>query len=145
MLSSVRDRRATFRMLTSVINRNPKKCNKVSFSTVRRSLIKSGMNGRIAVRKPWLLPENIEKRFKFAKLHEHCTIEDWHQVLFSDETKLGLFGTNRRITVRGRAGERPCLLPTFKFGGGSIMIWGCISAYGVGDIKLTECKLNQQG
>lgn len=47
--------------------------------------------------------------------------------------------------VRRRAGEAflpECISPTVKHGGGSIMIWGCMTAQGVGEIHLCDGRMN---
>ncbi|XP_034562833.1 uncharacterized protein LOC117829315 [Notolabrus celidotus] len=48
--------------------------------------------------------------------------------------------------VRRRPGEayKPqCFAPTVKFGGGSVMIWGCFSKAGIGQMRLCQGRLNQ--
>ena len=58
-------------------------------------------------------------------------------MLWIDESKFELFGTNQRVYVRRRTGERlidNCISPTVKHGGGNIMVWGSISGGGVGDL-----------
>ena len=92
-LLSLRDRRKTVPHITSEFNisRN----TPVSASTIRRSLQQSGLNGRVAAKKPLLRPQNGMKRLKFAR--EHL---DWARVFFTDESKFQLFGTNRRVFVR---------------------------------------------
>ena len=42
----------------------------VHASTVRRSLIKSGLKGCVAIKKPLLRKGNKEKRLKFAREHK---------------------------------------------------------------------------
>lgn len=47
--------------------------------------------------------------------------------------------------VRRRPGEAfhpDCIVPTVKHGGGSIMVWGCMSAAGTGDVYLCEGRMN---
>ena len=53
------------------------------------------------------------------------------------KSKFEQFGNMRRVYVRRREGERyknECLLPTVKHRGGSITVWGAISASGTGDL-----------
>jgi hypothetical protein len=108
--------------------------NKISLSSVRRSFQSFGMNGRVACKKPLLRKANIRKRLEFAKQHLNWSEDQWNQVLFTDETKLEVFGIHRRVFLRRKAGERyrnECLVPTVKFGGGSVMCWGAICSKGV--------------
>ena len=49
--------------------------------------------------------------------------------------------------MRRRVGERwknECLRPSVKHGGGSVLVWGCISASGVGDIVRIEGIMNAE-
>jgi transposase len=131
-LLSKRNRRKTLPVLTEELNLAVDV--PVSLSTVRRSLLSYGMNGRVACKKPLLRKANIRKRLKFAREHVNWTAKQWNNVLFTDETKVEIFGTHRRTFVRRAAGERfknECLVPTVKFGGGSVLCWGAISSKGV--------------
>ena len=47
-----------------------------------------------------------------------------NKILWSDETKLELFGLNAKRHIWRKSGT----IPTVKLGGGSIMLWGCCSA-----------------
>ena len=115
--------------------------------TTRRSLIRSGLKGRVAAKKPFLRKGNRQKRLVYAKNHKNWTENQWQKVLWSDESKFEIFGSNRRQYVRRRAGERynsECLQPSVKHGGGSVMVWGCISANGVGDLVKIEGIMNAE-
>ena len=68
--------------------------NLVHASTVRRSLIKSGLKGCVAIKKPLLRKGNKEKRLKFAREHKEWQKNQWDKVLFTDESKFQIFGTN---------------------------------------------------
>jgi transposase len=113
----------------------------ISLTTVKRRLREKGMIGRIAVKKPLLRTVNKQKRLDFAKEHIDWTIEQWKSVLWTDESKFQLFGSNRRQYVRRKPNERyipQCVLPTVKHGGGSVMVWGCFSYGGVGELVKVE-------
>lgn len=144
-LLSIRDRRKTLPAITSEFNSGRQL--QVSHSTIRRSLLKWGLVGRVAARKPLLRKQNIRKRLAFARKHVNWTKSQWKKVLFTDESKFELFGTKRRTFVRRLAGERfrkECLTPTVKHGGGSIMVWGGICVNGKTKLKKIEGIMDQK-
>jgi transposase len=109
----------------------------ISVRTVRRRLIRFGLHGRIARKKPFVSLRNRQRRLQFARAHLHWTRNDWSRVLWSDESKFQRFGSDGRTYVRRRPGEefdRKCLKPTVKGGGGSVMVWGAFSRNGMGPI-----------
>lgn len=143
-LSSMRDRRKTAAQLAEEFNMGRKLA--VSRKIVYRALSRCGLHGRVAAKKPLLRKVNIRKRLRFAKEHVDWTIEQWHQVLWTDESKIEFFGGKRRVYVRRRTGERfksYCLVPTVKFGGGSLMVWAAISANGAAPLKRIKGIMDQ--
>lgn len=73
------------------------------------------------------------KRLNFARRYLHWTVEDWSKVVWSDETKINRFGSDGDRWV-WKSGSNPDgvlsdreITPTYKFGGGSLMMWGCIT------------------
>lgn len=143
----LRNRGKTIEALTKELNLSFK--SPVSCSTVRRVLIgKWNLCGRVAARKPFLRKANKVKRLKWAKKHVNWTFEQWCRVLWTDESKFELFGTNKRVMIRRRPGERfksECLLPTVKHGGGSVMIWGAMCGNGTAPLKRITQTLNKEG
>lgn len=60
---------------------------------------------------------------------------------------LQLYGTAGATYVRRRKTEEyhpKCVVPTIKHGGGSIMVWGCMGANGVGEIVVCEGHMNTE-
>ena len=60
-----------------------------------------------------------------------------NKILWSDETKIELFGLN----VKRHLWRKPGTIPTVKHGGG-IMLWGCFSAPGTGRLFRIDGKMN---
>lgn len=49
--------------------------------------------------------------------------------------------------MRRRVGEayaKDCVVPTVKFGGGSVMIWGCMASAGTGELFICEGRMNSE-
>ncbi len=64
----------------------------------------------------------------------------WNHVLWSDETKINLFGSDGVKCVWRQPGEEyKC---SVKHGGGSVMVWGCMSAAGTGELQFIEGNMN---
>ncbi len=63
-------------------------------------------------------------RKQFAEDKQTKDMDYWNHVLWSDETKLNLFGSDGVKRVWRQPGEEykdKCVLPTVKRGGGSVM------------------------
>lgn len=54
--------------------------DKISTRTTRRILSEAGMKTYRAVKKPFLSAKHKSGRLRWAKLHQHWTIEDWKKV-----------------------------------------------------------------
>ncbi|CAH2087759.1 unnamed protein product [Euphydryas editha] len=72
----------------------------ISVSVVMERLQKAGLNGRISTKKPLLRRGNRKERLEWARVHKDWTVENWKQVLWTDESKFEIFGQKRRIYVR---------------------------------------------
>ncbi len=85
-------------------------------------------------RVPLLKKAHVQARLKFASDSE----ENWVKVLWSDETKIQLFVINTTRLVwrrrRNAAYDPKNTIPTVKHGGGNIMLWGCFSVKGTGQL-----------
>lgn len=107
--------------------------------TTIRSLMKDGgLKGYVKRNKPLLTKKHRKARLRFARDHENWTVEDWKQVMFSDEVLFTRVSTSGREFYYKRPGDQT-IRPhhtrrTVQGGGGKIFIWGCITSYGVGDL-----------
>lgn len=117
-----------------------------SVSTIRRRLVCAGLRARRAAKKPLLTAEHRRKRRAFAAKYRTWTINQWKKVLWSDESTFQVFCGGSAGVVRRREGERfhpACIIPTVKHGGGSLMVWGCMSGHGVGQLYRCTGTMNQ--
>ncbi len=84
-------------------------------------------------------------RKQFTEDKQTKDMDYWNHVLWSDETKINLFGSDGVKRVWWQPGEEykdKCVLSTVKHGGGGVMIWGCMSAAGTGELQFIEGTMN---
>lgn len=103
--------------------------------TFRNILREAGLKSSVKIKKPKLCRQHIKARYDFAIQHKDWTEVDWARVIFSDETKINRLGSDGRRWVWKRTNKvlsQHDVKETQKFGGGSLMFWGCISVNGAG-------------
>lgn len=76
----------------------------ISARTVRRRLVESKLPSRSPRKVPMLSKKNIKRRMMFASEHKMWSgdqgIKKWRNILWSDECKFNLFGSDSRHNVR---------------------------------------------
>jgi hypothetical protein len=67
----------------------------------------------MAGKKPFISVINRKKRLEFSKMHLNKPKEFWYNVIWSDESKFNIFGTEQ-------------------------MVWGCMAASGIGNLTFVD-------
>ena len=108
---------------------------KISAQTVRNILKQNGLVARVKKKRPLLSKRNRKLRLEFAQKYSQWTVSDWKKIIFSDETKINRLGSDGRKWIWKKKNASLTdreVIPTLKFGGGSLMLWGCFLYSGVG-------------
>ena len=103
----------------------------LSREVIRKILRKRGYKKTKPTRKPGLTQAMREARLHFAKRYEHWTIEDWKQVIWTDETSVVLGHRRGGYRVWRRSNEafsKTCVRERWK-GNSEFMFWGCFTYY----------------
>ncbi|KAG1317667.1 hypothetical protein G6F62_012759 [Rhizopus arrhizus] len=84
---------------------------------------------------------------KFFPNRQRGLGDDWRRVVFSDETKVNVWGSDgcKYYWSRPEDPLKPHHIDvTVKHGGGSLMMWGCMTHEGPGKVKLSQaCAFEQ--
>ncbi|KAG1388229.1 hypothetical protein G6F60_013795 [Rhizopus arrhizus] len=86
----------------------------------------------------------MKERYEFARAHLSWTIDDWKKVVFSDETKVNRIGSDG-LQWTWTNGDKLKVFQVqhiIKHGGGSLMLWGCLTWYGVGYLSNIKGSVN---
>ncbi|KAK3553354.1 hypothetical protein QTP70_002432 [Hemibagrus guttatus] len=113
--------------------------------TIRKRLGKNGLHGRVPRRKPLLSKKNIKACLSFARKHPDDPQDFWGNTLWTDERKMELFGRSVSHYVwrkSNTAFQKKNIIPTVKYGGGSVMVWGCFAASGPGRLAVINRTMN---
>ncbi|KAG1445021.1 hypothetical protein G6F55_012115 [Rhizopus delemar] len=105
------------------------------------TLRKAGLGVIEKPKKPLLSAKNIRNRLSWCIAHSDFTVGDWRGVIWSDETKINRFNSDRCTWAWIRSGESlksHHVKIAVKHGGCNNMLWSAITYAGVGWI----CKIN---
>lgn len=117
---------------------------RISSRTIRNRLRRHNIRPRRPAIRPVLLQRHRVARLAWARRHLRFRIRDWADVLFTDESRFHLDSSDRRCRVYRRPGERysdPCVLQRRAFGGGSVMVWGGMTANGRTQLQIINGNL----
>lgn len=101
----------------------------VSRETVRRILKNAGFKKSKPTKKPGLTQAMKNRRYEWCKEHENWTLEDWKNVIWTDETSVLLNSRKGGYRVWRTSKERfdrTCVRPRWK-GFSEFMFWGSFS------------------
>ncbi len=79
--------------------------------------------------------KNRKRRLQFIQAHQNWTIEDWKNVVWSDESRFLLRHSDGRVRIWRKEHESMdpfCLVSTVQPGGGGVMVWGIFSWHTLG-------------
>jgi transposase len=116
--------------------------------TVKRNLQQQGVKAYVQQRRPELKPNHVRDRLAFARAHIHWTVDDWKRVMFTDESvfsRVGSFGRKYYYSSHEHKRLSPHQVrSTPQAGGGKMMVWGCITFFGPGDLSRIKGTLNSE-
>jgi transposase len=96
-------------------------------------------------KKPFLKRRHKDFRLKFAQASHVAPSSAWNCILWSDESKFNICGSDGRAKVWRKPGQElqeDCVQKTVKHGGGSVMVWGAMGAGGVGELVFIDGIMN---
>ncbi len=76
------------------------------------------------------------------------TPEHWYIIVFSDESRFNLGFNDGRVHLwrqNGQAMEPENIAQVCRQGSCSVMLWGCITYEGVGELVVVDGNLNAEG
>lgn len=101
---------------------------RAGYSMVRQNLAEIGYHGRLRHEKPLPTAAHVKCRAAWATAHKGWSEQDWLRVVFSDESKFNLFGSDgKQYCWRWPRVEDWNVKKKVKHSGGSLQVWGCLT------------------
>ncbi|GFV69171.1 transposable element Tcb2 transposase [Trichonephila clavipes] len=127
----------------NIVNELLSSCNvSVSAQTVRNVLHSAGLKARTPRKKPYI--SEVKRRLEFAMKYKNKPMDFWKKAIFSDESKFEIFTppSIRKIWRKNETALEPKnVLPTLKYGGGNVMVWGCLAHNVTGNLAFIDNKM----
>ena len=120
---------------------------RVPNSTIRRRLRTAGLKARRPIRRPFLTDRHKQVRLVWCGARCNWNLKPWRRIHWSDESQFLLYMTDGRLRVWRRPNEaynQQMINAIELFGGGSVMVWGCISYDCKLDLIKSPMTLNAQ-
>ncbi len=118
----------------------------LSVNTIHRAFCRCQIKLYHAKRKPYVNMVQKHRRVLWAEAHLKWTVSKWKTVLWSDEPKFDILVGNhgRRVLRAKEEGDLPACYQRSVQKPASLMVWGCISAYGMGSLHVLEGTMNAE-
>ena len=120
----------------------------ISESTIHCRANEIGLHGSVARKKPYLNKVNRAKRLEYARVYREKPLGFWNNVIWSNESKFNLFGSDGKIMVWRTTKEDldpKCKISTVKHGGGgNVKCWGCFSLSVVGNLVFIDGNMTAE-
>ncbi len=118
----------------------------LSVNTIHRAIHRCRLKLYRSKKKPYLNMIQKRRRFLWAKAHLKWTVAKWKTVLWSDESKFEvLFGKLGRNVIRTKEDkDNPSCYQRSVQKPASLMVWGCMSACGMGSLHIWKGTINAE-
>ncbi len=118
----------------------------LSSTTIRSYIHKCQLKLYCAKRKPYVNSVQKRHRLLWARRHLGWTITQWKRVLWSDESVFQVFfGRNGcRVLRTKEEKDHPDCYQQQVQKPGSVMVWGCVSALGKGNLHFCDGTINAE-
>ncbi len=91
---------------------------------------------------------NRTRRIRWCTIVRTWTQDHWSRIVFSDESRFNIGFNEGRICVwrqNGEAIDPGNIAQVRRQGSSSVMVWGCITYEGVGELVVVDGNLNAVG
>ncbi|EIE83290.1 hypothetical protein RO3G_07995 [Rhizopus delemar RA 99-880] len=108
---------------------------RLTYNTTLNALKSLGFKARPKRKVPLLSAKHRKARLDWALAHRYWTTDDWRKVIFSDESKINVWGSDGvefYWSLPGSPLQPHHVISTVKHGGESVMVWACMTSHGVG-------------
>ncbi len=118
----------------------------LSVNTIRRAICRCQLKLYHPKRKPYVNMVQKCRRVLWAKANLKWTVSKWKSVLWSDESKFDILVGNHgcRVLRAKEEGDLPACYQRSVQKPASLMVWGCIRAYGMGSLHVLEGTMNAE-